>query len=98
MPRAAPRSFAQVLSATCVISSVETQGERGRFTVIESVRCLDCARVYSKPNGGGTVTANPGCPHCGYVGWIPLTIPFAAAEPRDRSAAGRLRGRLAPSG
>ena len=40
------------------------------LTVVESVRCLDCGLVYAKPSGGGTVQANPGCPDCGYVGWV----------------------------
>jgi hypothetical protein len=58
------------------------------LSVFESVRCLECGEVYSKPVAGGTVQKNPGCPVCGYVGWIPLTLPD---EPRtrSRSAAGR---------
>jgi hypothetical protein len=44
-------------------------------TVLESVRCLECGEVYSKPLAGGTVQKNPGCPTCGYVGWIPVTVP-----------------------
>ncbi len=38
--------------------------------MLESVRCLECDLVYAKPSGGGTVEANPGCPECGYVGWV----------------------------
>ena len=45
------------------------------LTVLESVRCLECSEIYSKPVAGGTVQKNPGCPTCGYVGWIPLTVP-----------------------
>jgi hypothetical protein len=45
--------------------------------LIESVRCLGCGAIYSKPAGGGTVAANPGCPDCSYLGWIPLDQPFA---------------------
>ena len=41
-----------------------------RLTVLESVRCLECGVVYAKPSSGGTVQANPGCPDCGYVGWV----------------------------
>jgi transposase-like protein len=37
---------------------------------IERVRCLNCSAAYVKPAGGGTVSANPGCPECGYVGWV----------------------------
>jgi hypothetical protein len=42
-----------------------------QLTVVEGVRCLECGVVYAKPQGGGTVRENPGCPECGYVGWIP---------------------------
>jgi len=45
------------------------------FAVFETVRCLECGEVYSKPVAGGTVQKNPGCPECGYVGWIPLSLP-----------------------
>ena len=41
----------------------------------ESVRCLECGEVYSKPVAGSIVQKNPGCTMCGYVGWIPLTLP-----------------------
>ena len=44
------------------------------LTVIETVRCLDCGATYSKPSGGGTVRQNPGCPECGYVGWVSLSV------------------------
>jgi len=52
------------------------------LAVLESVRCLECGEVYSKPSAGGTVTKNPGCPVCGYVGWIPLSLPDGAEGPR----------------
>src|SRR3989442_11813423 len=46
-------------------------GDEGpSLTVLESVRCLECGAVYAKPSGGGTVQQNPGCPDCGYVGWV----------------------------
>ena len=45
------------------------------LAVFESVRCLECGEVYSKPAAGGTVQKNPGCPTCGYVGWIPVSLP-----------------------
>jgi hypothetical protein len=48
----------------------------------ESVRCLECGEVYAKPLAGGTVEKNPGCPLCGYVGWIPLTRPPEPASLR----------------
>jgi hypothetical protein len=55
-----------------------TTGERDgapALALVELVRCLGCEAVYSKPAGGGTVRENPGCPVCGYVGW--LTVPDA---------------------
>jgi hypothetical protein len=69
----------------------------GLFTLalLESVRCLECSEVYSKPSLGGTVMKNPGCPSCGYVGWIPFSLP---PEPRAllRSDADRLPLRFFP--
>ena len=65
--------------------------ERG-LRVLESVRCLDCGCGYSKPAGGGTAEANPGCPECGYLGWLPFSReaapPLHSAEdhPRRRFA------------
>lgn len=53
--------------------------------VLASVRCLECGDVYAKPTVGGTSEMNPGCPVCGYVGWIPVSQPNA---PR-RSSVGR---------
>ena len=55
-----------------------------RPLVLESVRCLECGEVYAKPSAGGTVQKNPGCPACGYVGWIPVSVPLEALH---RSAA-----------
>jgi len=52
------------------------------LSLLDSVRCLECGAVYSKPAAGTTAETNPGCPVCGYVGWIPVSLP---AEPR-RSA------------
>jgi hypothetical protein len=37
---------------------------------IRRVRCLDCGILYLKPTRGGIVSTNPGCPGCGYVGWV----------------------------
>jgi hypothetical protein len=56
------------------------------LAAFESVRCLECGEVYAKPLAGGTVEKNPGCPLCGYVGWIPLTLPPERVS--LRSAAG----------
>ena len=61
----------------------------GDSSATEAVRCLECGAVYSKPAGGGTVTANPGCPECGYLGWLSSSIPFSEDAPHHRSGAGR---------
>lgn len=61
-----------------------------QLSVVESVRCLDCGVVYARPVGGGTVRENPGCPDCGYLGWMPTSPAELTQEwqPR-RSAVGR---------
>jgi hypothetical protein len=62
----------------------EQAAARPPFRLLESVRCLGCGAVYGKPAGGDTWVRNPGCPGCGYVGWLPLTLP----APPTRSGAG----------
>ena len=64
----------------------------------ERVRCLDCGQEYAKPTRGGTLSTNPGCPHCGYVGWLPSAVSVNGGWRRDRYAADRLRRLLAPTG
>jgi hypothetical protein len=61
------------------------------LAVFETVCCLECSAVYSKPIAGGTVRKNPGCPDCGYVGWIPLTLPAERQEPHRSSGDLQLR-------
>jgi hypothetical protein len=72
---------------------VGSESENGMpaLTVVESVRCLECGVVYVKPAGGGTVRENPGCPDCGYVGWMAAELIGAleAATSQRRRAAGR---------
>jgi hypothetical protein len=46
-----------------------------KLVAAEPVRCLECGETYSKPGRGGTVHENPGCPKCGYLGWISASIP-----------------------
>jgi hypothetical protein len=48
--------------------------------VLESVRCLACGQVYAKPAGGGTAATNPGCPECGYLGWLALSAAEASPQ------------------
>jgi hypothetical protein len=50
-------------------------GEPSNVIQIDRVRCLECGAKYVKPADGGTVHENPGCPRCGYLGWISATIP-----------------------
>jgi hypothetical protein len=50
-------------------------GARADLVQLDRVRCLECSRTYVKPADGGTVHENPGCPRCGYVGWVPATLP-----------------------
>ena len=60
----------------------------------DRVRCLGCGTVYAKPFGRGTVTSNPGCPSCGYIGWADASVPVTPAMLRNRSVADpRLRRR-----
>jgi hypothetical protein len=71
---------------------------RHSLHVVESVRCLECGAVYAKPAGGGTVQANPGCPECGYVGWVATERPHQESRPatqQHRFFGGRLRRRSA---
>jgi predicted nucleic acid-binding Zn-ribbon protein len=63
------------------------------LTVLESVRCLECGAVYAKPSGGGTVRQNPGCPECGYVGWVDVGARFTGEWHSHRSGEGRQRRR-----
>jgi predicted nucleic acid-binding Zn-ribbon protein len=73
------------------------QPDSPALAVLDSVRCLECGEIYSKPTAGGTVEKNPGCPACGYVGWIPVSVPgeqraqhrFGADRPHGPSARSR---------
>jgi hypothetical protein len=65
------------------------------LAVIESVRCLECGATYAKPAGGGTVRSNPGCPECGYVGWVAVAVRISEDFEQRRFFAGRLRRRSA---
>ena len=65
--------------------------EAPSLTVLENVRCLECGAVYAKPSGGGTVRQNPGCPECGYVGWIAESArSISETSPLPRFGVGRL--------
>jgi hypothetical protein len=66
----------QVSPLSGVFLVVEQHSGAPSLELIESVRCLDCGVVYSKPARGGTMLSNPGCPECGYLGWLPVALPF----------------------
>jgi hypothetical protein len=87
----------QVSAKSGVFYDVEhDSGDEGpTLTLLESVRCLECGAVYSKPAGGGTVQQNPGCPDCGYVGWVAAAIQASPAWRPNHSGEGHL---LHPSG
>ena len=61
------------------------------LAVLETVRCLECSEIYSKPSAGSTTAKNPGCPVCGYVGWIPVSVPDGAGPPYRFAGDRRLR-------
>ena len=75
----------------------DTPHETPNLAVYENVRCLECGGVYTKPSRGGTAKANPGCPDCGYVGWVAINVPFAAESERHHFAAGQPQRRSARS-
>ena len=91
---------AQVSSRSGISHGVQAQRvELSRVTkleTIESVRCLGCDAVYAKPCGGGTISTNPGCPHCGYLGWAIASEPVNPASLHGRSGAGHPRNRSEP--
>ena len=73
------------------------QPPKSRGRIVERVRCLDCGNLYAKPSAGGTVEENPGCPHCGYIGWIaagveiiPPVVPLHSVVDRLQGPADRL--------
>jgi hypothetical protein len=72
----------------------ESSKQAPKLEVLQTVRCLGCGAVYSKPARGGTVTVNPGCPDCGYLGWLTTSLATALAlrhrfvgDPRRRHSA-----------
>jgi hypothetical protein len=69
----------------------EIQQAGPRLEVLHTVRCLGCGAVYSKPSGGGTASANPGCPDCGYVGWVKTSAPITDPSLQHHSAGDPLR-------
>lgn len=66
-----------------------------RLSALARVRCLDCGTAYAKPASGGTVEENPGCPRCGYIGWIPAAVDVIPGEAPSHSVADLLQRRAA---
>ena len=64
---------------------MEGKSDRPTLAVYESVRCLECATVYAKPSRGGTARLNPGCPECGYIGWLSVDLPLRPRSAPNRS-------------
>ena len=67
------------------------------LAVYESVRCLECGTIYAKPSRGGTARLNPGCPECGYVGWLSVDLPLKQRNVQHRSDEDPPLGRSAQS-
>jgi len=63
------------------------QSSGGHLAVVASVRCLECGAVYAKPAGGGTVRSNPGCPECGYLGWVAVPARSRREDEADEDRA-----------
>ena len=40
-------------------------------------------KVNKKPVKGGTTARNPGCPNCGYVGWIEVEVTVRVGRGAD---------------
>lgn len=58
------------------LRSVGTRGTR-------VVTCLECGTTYPKPVKGGTTACNPGCPNCGYVGWLEVEVTVRVGHGAD---------------
>ena len=64
------------------------------LSLVVTVRCLGCGKAYAKPADGGTVKTNPGCPKCGYVGWVAEDASVSEADGPSHSDEGRRPRRL----
>jgi hypothetical protein len=61
--------------------NVERLRSVGRRT--QAVTCLECGTTYPKPVKGGTTARNPGCPNCGYVGWLEVEVTVRVGRGAD---------------
>jgi hypothetical protein len=69
----------------------QDEDDETRAEVAQEVRCLACGTVYAKARGGSTVSKNPGCPDCGYVGWLSAKVPVSEEFERRHFGADRLQ-------
>ena len=76
---------------------MEGKSQGPALAVYESVRCLECGTIYAKPSRGSTSRLNPGCPECGYVGWLSVDLPLKLRKPPNRSDEDPPLGRSAQS-
>jgi hypothetical protein len=61
------------------LDRVRAVGRRGT----QSVTCLECGTTYPKPVKGSTTARNPGCPNCGYVGWLEVEVTVRVGQGAD---------------
>ena len=80
------------------MGAVRRDERRRELRLLEHVRCLDCGYVYAKTTGRGTVASNPGCPDCGYLGWLAASVPLIRHLRPLRSAVDHLPHPLASGG
>ncbi len=52
----------------------------------QRVTCLECGTTYPKPVKGNTTARNPGCPSCGYVGWLEVEVTVRVGRGPDVTA------------
>jgi DNA-directed RNA polymerase subunit RPC12/RpoP len=61
------------------LERLRSVGRRGTQAVV----CLECGTTYPKPVKGGTTARNPGCPNCGYVGWLEVEVTVRVGRGAD---------------
>jgi hypothetical protein len=62
-----------------VVSFDANGGHRSDVTL--EVRCLACEHVYTRSLDGSVPNEVPDCPHCGYAGWVAVSVPFERPSP-----------------
>jgi predicted nucleic acid-binding Zn-ribbon protein len=73
------------------VSGSEYEGVRQLYAIskhgTQTVTCLECGTMYPKPASGTTTARNPGCPNCGYVGWLEVEVTVRIGRGGDTAAA-----------